>query len=155
MAPTAAKLTFPKGYGRATRTLRWAAVQAQLVEAKVYWFATVRPDGRPHVVPLDGIWVDDVWYYGGAPETVHRRNIEANPFATIHLPDAGRAVIVEGEVRRTPRPPAEAARLAEISNAKYGYGSPASDYLDALGLHPKRAIAWDTFPKDATRFTFG
>jgi Pyridoxamine 5'-phosphate oxidase len=154
MAPTASKLRFPPGYGRATRTLRWAAVEAQLEEAKVYWFASTRPDGRPHVVPLDGIWVDDLWYYGGADETVHRRNVDANPLAALHLPDPGRAVIVEGEVRRTKRTKQEAARLAEIANAKYGYGSPASDYENAFALHPTKAIAWDTFPKDATRFTF-
>jgi hypothetical protein len=23
-------------------------------------------------VPLDGIWLDDVWWYGDAPETAHR-----------------------------------------------------------------------------------
>jgi hypothetical protein len=32
-------------------------------------------------VPLDGIWVDDVWWYGGAPQTVHIRNAVARPQA--------------------------------------------------------------------------
>ncbi|MEV0388431.1 pyridoxamine 5'-phosphate oxidase family protein [Nonomuraea sp. NPDC050643] len=30
--------------------------------------ATVRADGRPHVVPVDGVWVDDRLYFGGRPE---------------------------------------------------------------------------------------
>lgn len=51
--------------------------------------------------PLDGIWLDDAWYWGGTSETVHRRNVVANPKVVMHLPDPARAVIVEGEVRIT------------------------------------------------------
>jgi len=30
----------------------------------------------------------------------------------------------------------------------------ASSYSEPGALHPRRVIAWSSFPKDATRFTF-
>ena len=71
--PTATTLRFPPGYGTARRTMSWGEVRARLEAAPAYWLSTARPDGRPHVVPLDGIWLDDVWWYGGSPDTVHIR----------------------------------------------------------------------------------
>jgi Pyridoxamine 5'-phosphate oxidase len=36
----------------------WAQGRRDLEEAELYWLSTVRPDGRPHVTPLLGIWLD-------------------------------------------------------------------------------------------------
>ena len=58
--PVAEKLLLPEGYGDTTEMLSRESVRAQLAEAKQYWLATNRGDGSPHVVPLDGLWVDDV-----------------------------------------------------------------------------------------------
>ena len=52
----------PDGYGLPTSDdglLEWSAVQGRLVEELHYWMATTRPDGRPHVVPRWGAWLDD------------------------------------------------------------------------------------------------
>lgn len=157
MNPRSEKLTLPKGYGRTATSLPWEAVRAKLEEARTYWLACARPDGRPHVVPLDGIWLDDMWFYGGAEDTVHMRTVRANPRATMHLPDPFDVVIVEGEVRRAEPSTEFAQRLAEASNAKYpdyGYSSQPEAYADALALFPQRVVAWSSFPKDATRFVF-
>jgi nitroimidazol reductase NimA-like FMN-containing flavoprotein (pyridoxamine 5'-phosphate oxidase superfamily) len=155
--PTAHKLALPEGYGRTTETLDWAIVRTRLEEAKTYWLATSRPDGRPHVVPVDGIWLDDSWFYGGSPETAHRRIARANPHAVMHLPEPFEAVMVEGDVRPAQPPPELAERLAEATNTKYadyGYRTTAGDFADAQVLVPRRVIAWSSFPRDATRFLF-
>ena len=89
--PIVEKLVLPQGYGQTTEPLAWEQVRAQLEQAKQYWLATNRGDGSPHVVPVDGLWVDDVWYYGGSPETVHVQLVRANPQVTMHLPDPGRS----------------------------------------------------------------
>jgi len=34
----------------------WPEARARLAEAQTYWLATVRLDGRPHVMPLLGVW---------------------------------------------------------------------------------------------------
>ena len=155
--PTATKISFPKGYGTAKEVLAWAEVRARLEEAKAYWLATTRADGAPHLVPVDGLWVDDVWYYGGAPDTVHRRTVAQNPRAVMHLADPIKAVIVEGVVRGEGPSPELAQRLADASNTKYveyGYRNDATAYADVLALFPTRVLAWTAFPLDATRFEF-
>lgn len=158
MTPTAELLDLPAAYGAPKKKLAWAAVRQELEQAPAYWLATVRRDGRPHVVPLDGLWVDDVWYYGGSDRAVHRRTALAHPDATMHLADPTRAVVVEGEVRLT-TPAAELAqRLADHANEKYahyGLRNEAFAYAEVLALHPRRVLAWTAFPKDATRFVFG
>ena len=47
-----------------------------------YWLATVRRDGTPHVVPVDGMWLDGGCYFGGDPATVHIRNLRRDGRAT-------------------------------------------------------------------------
>jgi hypothetical protein len=76
---------------------------------------------------------------------------------TIHLPDPWKVVVVEGEVRVITPSPSEAQRLADLANEKYsdyGFQFDASSYSEPAVVHPRRAVAWSTFPKDATRFTF-
>ena len=60
MPPTAELLDLPREYGRASRKLAWTTVRADLEGATQYWLATRRPDGRTHVVPLDGVWLDRI-----------------------------------------------------------------------------------------------
>src|SRR5262249_58863211 len=43
--------------------LPWTDAERQLREADVFWLATVRPDGRPHVVPLIAVWLDGSLYF--------------------------------------------------------------------------------------------
>jgi nitroimidazol reductase NimA-like FMN-containing flavoprotein (pyridoxamine 5'-phosphate oxidase superfamily) len=153
--PDAQPLDFPELYGKPEVLLAWEGVSARLEAAKQYWLATVRPDSRPHVVPLDGNWIDDAWYFGGSPETVKHRNLTANPRAALHLEDANSAVIVEGVAEVIVPDDAFAERLSELSKAKYGYGPPASVYRSGVWrLEPVRVLAWTQFPRDATRFTF-
>jgi hypothetical protein len=155
MQPTAEPLHFPPGYGDPKRTLDWPAVRGRLEAARSYWLATTRPDGRPHVVPVDGIWLDDHWYFGGSAETVHERNLRADPRVAVHLEDAASAVIVEGRAERVTPAADLAARLAGAANAKYGYGATAEGYEAGIwALRPQRALAWSAFPTDATRFRF-
>lgn len=76
--------------------------------------------------------------------------------ASVHLEDAERAVIVEGEVG-TIRPGSDlAVRLAETSNAKYRMGQRPADYegQEVCELRPRLVLAWNVLYKDATRFTF-
>lgn len=79
------------GYRTTDRLLDWADVEARLVAAPQYWLATTRPDGRPHVVPRWGVWVDGRFWYDGAPTTVHVRNLARNPTCSLHLEDGWQA----------------------------------------------------------------
>jgi Pyridoxamine 5'-phosphate oxidase len=155
MDPTAELLHLPEAYGIPKTTLDWESVRDRFQEAERYWLATTRPDGRPHVIPIDGVWQDDRWYFGGAPKTVSMRNLGANQEIAVHLEDTMQAVIVEGPAEWVTPSPDEARRLVEASKRKYGYALSPEDYARGVwSLRPRRALAWTQFPKDCTRFTF-
>jgi hypothetical protein len=155
----------PDGYGLPTNTegmLAWADVEARLVAATSYWLATVRPDGRPHVVPRWGVWVDGQFWYDGAPTTVHVRNLQANPACSLHLESGTEVVIVEGTSRAARAPARTLGAQISAAFSKYhdqGYSPEADAWAgdDGGGLRvltPQRAMAWFSFPTDATRFHF-
>ncbi|MGZ5292321.1 MAG: pyridoxamine 5'-phosphate oxidase family protein [Actinomycetota bacterium] len=158
MDPIVEPLALPEGYGTATTPLAWEVVRRRLEEPLNYWLSTTRPDGRPHAVPSDGVWFADTWYFGGAPETVHMRNLTTNPRAVLHLGDGSWAVIVEGRAR-----PAEVnealARSIAAAGAKYeplGYAPTPQEYTGgrAWALEATSVMAWTVYPTDATRFRF-
>ncbi len=155
----------PEGYGvppEVEGTLTWAAVQDRLVAATHYWLASVRPDGRPHVVPRWGVWLDGRFWYDGAPTTVHARNLSSKPACSLHLESGTEAVIVDGESRPTRADADDFGARLSAAFAKYhdlGYrpGSDAWAGEEGGGLRvltPRTALAWFAFPADATRFRF-
>lgn len=156
----------PEGYGVPESTdglLAWSAVEERLVSSAQYWMATTRPDGRPHVVPRWGVWVDGGLYYDGAPTTVHVRNLAANPACSLHLEDGWKAVVVEGTAAPAEPPGLErGARIAAAMSSKYGDKGykPEPDSWEGEGagglvrFTPSKAFAWFDFPSDVTRFRF-
>ena len=65
--PTASRPYMP-GYGLLDATLGtgllpWSWAVERLTRSHDYWVATVRPDGRPHVMPVWGIWMDDALWF--------------------------------------------------------------------------------------------
>lgn len=54
--PTVEPLDLPREYGSVSERLSWSSVEHRLEAAPIYWLGTVRPDGRPHAVPVDGLW---------------------------------------------------------------------------------------------------
>ncbi len=148
-------MRLPPAYGSPSRRLGWSGVQQRLERARHYWLATTRPDGRPHVVPVDGLWLADVWYFGGSSETVHQANLRRNDEVVVHLEDAEQAVIVEGRAAWRVPGLETATRLAGASEAKYGYAPPPEAYTSGVWtLSPRRVLAWSRISEDATRFVF-
>jgi len=155
--PVVEKPDIPPEYGNPTHRLEWADVERRLESATVYWIASTRPDGRPHVIPRDGMWLDGRLYYGGSPKTVHYRNITRNPRIVIHIGDGQEAIIVEGAVEIEKPTEEMAVRLSDESFAKYPqYGRlEPSPYMGGVSvLRPRRVLAWTTPYENATRFTF-
>jgi Pyridoxamine 5'-phosphate oxidase len=151
----AEQLRLPSGYGSPDRLLDWASVEQRLINSLHYWLATIRRDGSPHVVPIDGIWLDDGCYFGGDPVSVHVRNMRRDGRATLHLEDGEAAVIVEGIAEWVVLSKTVAQQLATATTAKYGYPQSASDYVEGVWrLRPAKVLAWNTLYIDATRFLF-
>jgi nitroimidazol reductase NimA-like FMN-containing flavoprotein (pyridoxamine 5'-phosphate oxidase superfamily) len=155
--PLVDKPEIPSEYGDPQERLQWADVERRIAAASVYWMASTRPDGRPHVVPRDGMWLDGALYYGGSPKTVHYRNITENPHVVIHIGDGHEAVIAEGVVEIQKPTEEMAQRLSDESLAKYPqYGRiEPSLYMGGVSrLRPSRVLAWTSFTDNATRFRF-
>lgn len=155
--PVVDKPDIPPEYGNPTQRLEWAEVERRLERASAYWIASTRPDGRPHVIPRDGMWLDGALYYGGSPKTVHYRNITRNPHVAVHIGDGQEAIIVEGAVEIEKPTEEMAALLSDESFAKYPqYGRlEPSMYMGGVSvLRPRRVLAWTTFTENATRFKF-
>jgi nitroimidazol reductase NimA-like FMN-containing flavoprotein (pyridoxamine 5'-phosphate oxidase superfamily) len=114
-------------YGDASATPPpWDDIERLLVDAQLYWIITVREDGRPHAVPLVGVWQDGAFAFCTGPKEQKQRNLDANPHVAVTTGstgangwDSGKDVVVEGTAVRVKD--AEALRaLAAAWFAKYG-----------------------------------
>jgi general stress protein 26 len=154
--PVVEKPEIPAEYGNPTQRLEWADVERRLVSASVYWIASTRPDGWPHVIPRDGIWLEGGLYYGGSATTVHYRNITHNPHVAVHIGDGQEAIIVEGAVEIEKPTEELATRLSDESFSKYPqYGRiDPSRYMGVSVLRPRRVLTWTSLTENATRFRF-
>ncbi len=155
--PIVEKPDFPAEYGNPKKRLAWEDVEKKIADARAYWIASTRPDGRPHVVPRDGTWLDGALYYGGSPQTVHHRNVTQNPNVVVHVGDGTEAFIVEGAIEIEVPTEEKAQRLSDEMFAKYPvYGHiERSVFMQGVAvLRPKRVLAWTNFTENATRFRF-
>jgi general stress protein 26 len=157
MDSEASRPRIPAEYGVPSDTenlLPWAYVDRRMAGSGHYWLATTGPDGKPHVRPIDGMWLDGKLYFGGSAESKWRRNLERNPSVSINLEDGEQAVILQGEVREVRPDRHLGTRLAGASNEKYGYDQKPEDYVGVsiLEFIPEVALAWQVLYEDATRW---
>ncbi|ACY95637.1 pyridoxamine 5'-phosphate oxidase family protein [Thermomonospora curvata] len=111
-------------FSSATATAtEWSQGEATLAEAELYWLATVRPDGRPHVTPLLGVWLDQALHFVTGPQERKARNLAANPHCVLltgrNSLREGLDVVVEGDAERVDDE-AYLRRLAGAFAGKYG-----------------------------------
>ena len=104
----------------------WADIERLLTEAQLYWIITVRTSGRPHAVPLVGVWHDGAFAFCTGADEQKQRNLDANPQVAVTTGstglngwDTGQEVVVEGTaVRVTDTEGLQT--LADAWFAKYG-----------------------------------
>lgn len=155
--PTPDRPDMAVGYGinQQGETLPWSWAEQRLAEARNYWVATTRADGRPHVMPVWGLWHQGAFYFGTDRTSVKGRNLAANPAVVVHLESGDEAVILEGRAAE-----AAAARLPELDAlylAKYQFpltGAPGEALVYCV--RPTTAFGWleSDFPNAATRWRF-
>lgn len=155
----------PAGYGISqseSGLLTWRQVEEQLEQAHNYWVCTTRLDGRPHAIPVWGLWYEGRFYFGSDPESRKGRNLAANPAIIVHLESGDDTVIVEGEAARI----VDAGlrkRLLPAYVEKYNLGatldadtSAEDDASVYYVVNPQTVLAWQErdYPNTATRFRF-
>jgi general stress protein 26 len=157
--PQASRPKMPSGYGISKGTagqLAWNDVLKKLEKSKNYWIGTTRANGRPHSMPVWGLWLDGVFYFSSDGSSRKAQNIAATPYAVVHLESGDEAVIVEGPARRLTND-ALFKKVDQAYKEKYGMGlSGIPGDVGVFAVQPKVAFAWreKDFPKSATRWKF-
>src|SRR6476620_1019224 len=85
----------------------WAEIERLLTQAQLYWIITVRADGRPHAVPLVGVWHGGAFAFCTGAQEQKRRNLDHNPRVAVTTGttgangwNSGLDVVVEGPAVR-------------------------------------------------------
>ncbi len=114
-------------YGDASATAPpWEDIERLFIDAQLYWIITVRADGRPHAVPLVGVWHDGAFAFCTGAEEQKQRNLDVNPHVAVttgstgaHGWDSGKDVVLEGTAVRV----TDAGALQDLADAWYAkYG---------------------------------
>lgn len=130
----------------------WPTVHERLQTSRIYWLATMRPDGRPHVAPLWGGWLDNALYFEGSPTTRWARNLAANPAVSINLESGIDVVITEGTAGFVPLSDELRARLIALWSEKYGQYGPQPDTEGMFRFVPRTVRAFSESLQDGARW---
>lgn len=107
-------------------TARPAAERVE--EARNVWMATVRPDGRPHLVPIWYVVDEGRWYLCTNPGSVKARNLSQNPQIALALEDGTNPCIVEGEAHLV----SPSTTIVDKFKAKYDWDITTDTHYSAV-----------------------
>lgn len=116
---------------------------ARLEREQTIWLASVRPDGRPHLVPLWFVWEAGAIFLCVQPDSVKVRNIAQNARVALALESGGTPLIVEGEAALLPAP--WPAGVVAAFQRKYNWDiSSDSDYGTLIAVIPRKWMIWES-----------
>ncbi len=152
-------LRMPKLYGGGTKRkeyLPWSHAEERLARSRNYWICTTRPDGRPHSIPVWGMWIDGAVYFGTARSTRKARNLAHNSAVSVHLESGDDVVILEGRAVEV-SDPAAFKKLDAASKDKYKMPLvviPGESIV--YRVRPRVVLAWleKDLPGTGTRWEF-
>jgi PPOX class probable F420-dependent enzyme len=134
--------------------LPWTWAEQRLRRSHNYFVMTVRPDGRPHAMPVWGIWVDGRFIFSTGAQSRKARNLAANPACVICTERTAEAAIVEG-VASIVADPARLRELAPVYHRKYKPWKLDPEMGPIFEVQPRVVFAMcEKRFKDATRFVF-
>jgi hypothetical protein len=139
--------------------LPWAEAVRRLTVSHDYWCATVRPDGRAHVMPVWGVWLGDRLWFSSGGRSRKTLNLAADPRCTLTSDDARDPVVLDGVAERVTDQDRIAAFVAAV-NAKYS-SDVSIEFMDpavnaSFAVHPVQvfAISGADFSGSPTRWRF-
>jgi PPOX class probable F420-dependent enzyme len=145
------------GPGKGGGLLSWSWATERLERSHDYWVATVCPDGRPHVMPVWGIWRHDELWFSSSPGSRKARNLAADPRCVVTTDDALEPVVIDGTAARVTDVDA-ITEFAGALNEKYSTDTPVDFFVAnaCLRVRPDRAIGLTeaNFTGSPTRWTF-
>ena len=146
----------------------WDDTREALESAELFWIATVRADGRPHMTPLVAVWLDDVLHFCTGESEQKAINLRDNENVILMTGcnqwDRGMDVVVEGRaVRVTDQPMLE--RLAEAWTHKWdgswtyelgpeGFETDGDERIFVFAVRPEKVLAFGKGNFSHTRHAF-
>lgn len=138
----------------------WTQVRDQLENAKTYWLATVRADGRPHVTTIAGAWVDETIHFVTGRNEQKAKNLAAGNHRVAVITGAsgweGLDIVIEGE----------AVELTDVDRLQRVVDTFTEKYDDTfqfrvrdgavhVGDSPGRALAFEVVARKVFAFAKG
>ncbi len=142
--------------GSGGERLPWSWAVERLTAARNYWICTTRRDGRPHAMPVWGVWLDDAVWFSTHPSSTKGRNLARDPRIVVHLESGDDTVVLEGDVEH-PTDDGALEQFVDVYEQKYGHRiEPALRAPSIFVLYPRVAHTWieKDFPSTATRWVF-
>ncbi len=146
--------------------LPWSWAEKRLAATRNFWLITANADGRPHSMPVWGVWMPDRQRWGGGFGASARkvRNMKENDQAVVTNDNSVEAISIEGRV--VPVTGEAAEPLVEAWADKY-FEETGQDREGTMAfmrestmweLIPERAFGMIETPEDfssaATRWTW-
>jgi nitroimidazol reductase NimA-like FMN-containing flavoprotein (pyridoxamine 5'-phosphate oxidase superfamily) len=160
LTPTASRPHVPAGYGIAAADeglglLPWSWAEERLAGRHIWWLATTRANGSPHLIPIWAVWLGDGVAFSTDEKSLKARNIARDPRVSI-VPERGtQSVIIEGvaEALPTDRRAEFIAAYKEVWDFDPS-GMDSPEYL----IRPTTVFGFidedNGFTQNATRWTF-
>ncbi|NRQ33382.1 pyridoxamine 5'-phosphate oxidase family protein [Nonomuraea sp. NN258] len=138
------------------RPTPWPDAVDHLLAAELFWVSTVRTDGRPHVTPVVGVWLDDAFYFSSGPEEQKSKNLAASPHCAVTTGcnkwDDGLDLVLHGDAV-TVRDPEVLRRVADAHTTKYGTAWAAEVGDDGVfRMHGHEPVVFEVRPAQALGF---
>ena len=120
--PPASRPYMP-GYGllkadEGSGLLPWSWAEERLIASRNYWLVSVWPDGRPHAMPVWGLWHEGAFWFSSSTGSRKARNLAGDPRCVVMTEEAMDPVVMEGTAELVTEPEALATILA-LENMKY------------------------------------
>ena len=122
--------------------LSWDFVAEQMNQSRYYWLNTTLADGRPHAVPVWGIWHENRVYFDGSYKTAWSINLTRDPRIAVHLPDGNQVVMIEGIAHMIGDDEIDKATWATLDTTyqrKYNVAQGSPYWV----VFPHKVLAWD------------
>ena len=127
-------------------------VDQRLRSDPIIWLTTVRPDGRPHTIPVWFLWDGQTILIVSQPNTQKIRNLRSNPNVTLALDgtdEGGDVVVLEGKAELLEENVTELnppGYFAKYSSSIQEMGETpenlAQSFSRPIRITPTKLIAW-------------
>jgi hypothetical protein len=113
----------------------------RLNDEKNIWVASVRPDGRPHLVPVWFAWQAELLYICIDPNSVKAGNFAHNDHIALALEAGSSPLICEGQAAVAAKPwPTE---VIDIFKQKYDWDiTTDARYTQLMSITPTKWLHW-------------